>query len=81
MILCSFSGPASSLPPSKRNSVDVLECLRNHPRVSVWDMTELAWLRIAIGTLVRNGLIEDDKTEPYPWIRYRVLTHKEPSHG
>lgn len=68
----SFSGPAASLPKHKREPADVLECLRTHPRVSVWDMSEVAWLRNAIGVLVRTGLIEDDKTEPYPWIRYRV---------
>lgn len=76
MHIDSFSGPAANLPPSKRTPVDVLECLRQRPRVSVWDMSEIAWLRNCIGALVRAGLIEDDKTEPYPWIRYRV---KEPT--
>lgn len=72
-ILDSFSGPAASLPKDRRAPADVLECLRTHPRVSVWDMAEVSWLRNAIGVLVRTGMIEDDKTEPYPWIRYRII--------
>ena len=39
MHIDSFSGPAANLPPSKRTPVDVLECLRQRPRVSVWDMS------------------------------------------
>jgi hypothetical protein len=73
VIACSFSGAAADLPPRKRTDADILACLRKHPRVSVWDMTELSWLRTGIESLQRRGLIRDDRKEPFPWIRYTVI--------
>lgn len=72
LIVCSFSGAAAELPPRKRSDADILDALRRSPRVSVWDMCELAWLRAGIESLQRRGLIHDDRKEPYPWIRYTV---------
>lgn len=72
MIVCSFSGAAADLPPSKRDDAHILEALRKHPRVSVWDMSELSWLRSSIQSLELRGLIRDDRKEPFPWIRYTL---------
>ncbi len=68
----SFSGPAASLPKHERTPAHVLECLRAHPRVSCFDMSELSWLRISIAWLEREGSIKRDDAEPYPWVRYIV---------
>lgn len=71
MIDC-FSGPVASLKPNNRTPANVLKCLRNRPLVSVWDM-DTKWLRDILMGLQRAGKIEDDKKEPYPWIRYKVI--------
>lgn len=68
----SFSGRVADLKRQHRTTERVLECLREHPRVSVFDM-DTAWLRMILMQLVRQGRIEDDKKEPYPWIRYKVI--------
>jgi hypothetical protein len=72
VIACSFSGAAADLPPRKRSDTDILEALRLSPRVSVWDMSELSWLRSGIQSLERRGLIRNDRKEPFPWIRYTL---------
>lgn len=74
--LDSFSGAAADLPPSRRSDADILAALRKSPRVSVWDMSEVAWLRLGIQSLERRGLIRDDRKEPYPWIRYTLTETK-----
>lgn len=66
-----FRGAAAELKRGKRGADDVLAVLAKHPRVSVWDMSELSWLRAAIGDLERRGLIES-RDEPYPWHRYAL---------
>ena len=68
----SFSGYVAYLKPSHRTPSRVLEVLAKHPRVSTWDMSELAWLRGCIDVLERDGLIAEDKSEQYPWHRYNV---------
>ena len=82
MHICSFSGAPANLPKGERTAKDVLAALSKHPRVSTWDMTEIAWLRRRIAELERGGLIES-KDEPYRWHRYALteagkaeLTHK-----
>ena len=72
MRIDSFSGAAADLKPRERNADNVLAVLAKSPRVSTWDMSELAWLRNSISDLQRRGLIER-ADEPYPWCRY-VLT-------
>lgn len=75
VMLDSFSGAAADLKGANRTPENVLAALRRMPRVSVWDMSEHAWLRDCIGRLERAGKIVDDKSEPYPWIRYRTTDH------
>lgn len=72
IFLDSFSGHAAELPRGKRTPADVLEALKRDPRVSVWDMGDLPWLRNAIGDLIEAGSIVYDASEPYPWCRYEV---------
>ena len=67
----SFSGAVADLKRPYRNSDGMLSVFAKHPMVSVWDMSELPWLRYAIKDLESRGLIEMKK-EPYPWIRYEV---------
>lgn len=66
-----FSGEVADLKPKQRTEADIVRCLRTHPRVSVWDMDK-KWLRDSLASLVRRGLITEDKTEQYPWLRYNV---------
>jgi DNA-binding HxlR family transcriptional regulator len=75
LFLDSFSGAAANLPRGKRDDINVLGALAKSPRVSVWDMCEYAWLRGRVNSLLRAGLITEDKSEPYPWHRY-LLTDK-----
>lgn len=67
-----FSGEVAYLKHKERTDADIVRCLRQHPRVSVWDMDK-AWLRDALASLVRRGLIVEDKAEQYPWLRYNVV--------
>lgn len=74
IILDSFSGRVTDLKPSERTEANVLAVLRQHPRVSVWDMSEAAWLRTMIGSLERRGLVKRDvESVGYPWILYNVV--------
>jgi hypothetical protein len=36
-------------------------------------MSEHAWLRRSIAELERAGKIVEDKSEPYPWHRFKVI--------
>jgi DNA-binding HxlR family transcriptional regulator len=71
IFLDSFSGAAADLKKGQRSAENVLAVLAKSPRVSTWDM-EAAWLRGALAQLQRDGLISEDKSEPYPWHRYTV---------
>lgn len=73
VMLDSFSGRVADLKPSDRTPDVVLACLRVNPRISVWDMSELAWLRTIIVWLEQQGKVKADMKEPYPWIRYEVI--------
>ena len=68
--LCSFSGAVVDLKPRMRTPANVLAVLAKHPRVSTFDMSETPWLAGCIDTLLSQGLIVEDKTEPYPWHRF-----------
>ncbi len=72
MFLDSFSGAIADLRKPERNQQSALRVLSKHPRVSTWDMAEYAWVRSLIGDLLRDGLITEDRSEPYPWHRYRL---------
>jgi len=72
--VCSFSSPAAELPKGKRNSAHVIDALRDNPRVSTWDLSEMPWLRRCIADLKRRGLIVEDKSERFPWHRYSLTS-------
>lgn len=72
--LDSFSGKAADLKRKDRTELNVLRCLSESPRLSVWDLSELAWLRNIVGGLRRSGMIVD-VDEPFPWHRFQ-LTEK-----
>lgn len=76
MHIDSFSGEAARLKRGHRSADDVLVALKNDPRVSTWDMSELSWLRAAIEDLERRGLIVA-LDEPYPWHRYAILKRRK----
>jgi hypothetical protein len=71
IFLDSFSGAAADLKKGQRNEANVLAALAKSPRVSTWDM-EAARLRSCLKRLTLDGLIVEDKAEPYPWHRYTV---------
>lgn len=72
-----FSGRVTDLKPSERTDKNVLAVLRTHPRVSTWDMSELAWLRTIIYRLESLGLVKRNESEKYPWCRYDVIDKDE----
>ena len=73
--LDSFSGAAADLKAKKRTHENVLAALKSDPRISVWDMQDhYRWLQPILNDLVRDGSIVEDKSEPYPWLRYVVNT-------
>jgi hypothetical protein len=59
------------LKKSARNEHGVLYALKYHPRISTWDMSENAWLRIIIESLENKKLIEP-VSEPYPWHKWKL---------
>jgi hypothetical protein len=69
----SFSGAAVDLKPAHRTPAKVLAVLAKYPRVSIWDMSENPWLCGCIDILKRDGMIVEDKSEPYPWFRFNVV--------
>lgn len=69
----SFSGAAADLKPKDRTADGVLAALRKSPRVSTFDMSECRWLPPIIDMLVKSGKIVEDKAEPYPWLRFKVV--------
>lgn len=72
-IICSFSSPVAELPRKKRTAENVMACLKEHPRVSCWDMMDNPLLCSIIKELERQGKIIDDKKEAYPWHRFKVV--------
>lgn len=76
IFLDSFSGAAADLKPSERTSDNVLAALRRDPRISTWDMSEQPWLYRCIKDLINDGLIIEDKNEPFPWHRFIIKETK-----
>ena len=79
--LDSFSGAIADLPKQRRTQQEALRVLSKHPRVSTWDMSECAWVRNLVGDLLRAGLIVEDKSEPYPWHRYKITAQGQAAMG
>lgn len=77
----SFSGLAAELPRGRRTPENVLSALRRNPRLSTRDMGAHPWLCDCIEALKRDGRIDEDKDEPYPWHLYIVQPQKEASNG
>jgi hypothetical protein len=73
VIVCSFSGALADLPRGKRTTLDALQVLEKHPRVSTFDRSELPWLNRLLYDLLQQGLIFE-MDEPYPWHRYELLS-------
>lgn len=69
--ICSFSGDVADLKPVQRTESNVIEALRQNPRVSTWDM-EKKWLRQMLNALEAKGRITlADRS--YPWNTYKVI--------
>lgn len=66
----SFSGALADLPKGKRTTVDALQVLAEHPRVSTFDRGP-AWLESLLADLKQQGLIVE-VDEPYPWHRFAL---------
>lgn len=69
----SFSGCVSNLKPGRRDIENLVRVLSINPRVSVWDMSELKWLRDLINQALYKELIILDDDEQYPWLKYQVV--------
>lgn len=76
IFLDTFSGAAAYLKRGQRTSDNVLAALRRDPRISTWDMSEHPWLCRCIKDLIQDGLIIEDKNEPYPWHRFIIKETK-----
>lgn len=71
IFLCSFSGSLGDLPKGRRTVLDGLRALASDPRVSVWER-DTPWLERLIADMQHQGLIVDDRAEPYPWCRFNL---------
>ena len=72
VFLDSFSGQAADLKPSQRTPRNVFAALSKDARVSAFDLSEKPWLVSCIEILERDGLIVEDKSEPYPWHKFVI---------
>jgi len=72
----SFSGAAADLKKGSREPINILNALKDDPRVSTWDMSETPWLRNRISLLIKDGLLAE-LDEPYPWHRYKITEKGE----
>lgn len=68
-----FSGSAAMLKGRDRNVLCVLSALRKDPKLSCFDLSEYAWLRNAVNTLVRAGRIKMTDKLAYPWQHFEVF--------
>lgn len=71
VFLDSFSSPIAELPRGQRTIAHALRALDCNPRISTFDRGA-PWLELLIHELKRDGLIVEDKAEPYPWHRYTI---------
>lgn len=70
-ILCSFSGSLGELPKGQRTTLDALRVLADDPRVSTFERGP-AWLESLLDDLRTQGLVIEDRAEPYPWHRFNL---------
>jgi hypothetical protein len=70
VFLDSFSSPIAELPRGQRTIAHALRALDCNPRISTFDRGA-PWLELLIHELKRDGLIVEDKAEPYPWHERR----------
>lgn len=70
--ICSFSGDAALLSPKRRTRENVLAALRRDPKLSVWDLSELPWLRRIVDDLRRTGDVTYSDRLEYPWQAFTV---------
>ena len=73
-----FSGSVIDLKKNERTEERVLQCLRDDPKVSTWDMSENPWLCRIIKSLEGKGLIIEEKAS-YPWHIFKAI--KNPGKG
>ena len=66
-----FSGAIAELPKGRRTMPNGLRALARDPRVSVWERGT-PWLEKLLSDMRAQGLIEEDKSEPYPWCRFNL---------
>jgi len=69
--LDSFSGAVVDLKKKDRTKDNVLRVLKEHPRVSTFDMCENVWLCNIVKNLESEKLIKAEK-EGYPWHRWSL---------
>jgi hypothetical protein len=65
----SFSGRASELKPKERTVLKLLQALAADPRISTFERGTW-WLENLLNDANEQGLIVQDKGEPYPWCRF-----------
>ena len=66
-----FTGSLSELPRGKRTVRNALRVLAADPRVSTFERGG-AWLESLLADLQAQGLVQEDKSEPYPWHRFNL---------
>ena len=69
-----FCGAIEQLPKGQRTVLYGLRALKRNPRVSTFERGPY-WLESLLAELQRDGLVTEDKDEPYPWHRF-ILTDK-----
>ena len=70
-IFCSFSGSLAELPKGHRATLDALRVLADDPRVSTFERGP-GWLESLLSNLRTQGLVVEDRAEPYPWHRFNL---------
>ena len=65
----SFTGSAAELKRGERTVLKLLQALAADPRVSTFERGTW-WLENLLRDAQKQGLIVEDKSEPYPWCRF-----------
>lgn len=67
--LDTFSGRAAEIKRGERTVLKLLQALAEDPRISTFQRGTW-WLENLLHDAKRQGLIVEDKDEPYPWHRF-----------